>query len=97
MRLLLASILTGILLCAEARAQDVQPSPQPGAQQPQTDGTPPWWGLLTPAGVCAVIALLWKTSEAKNAKILEITERAVAAIQNNNSVLTELKNALNKD
>ena len=82
---MLRSILPLLVLAAEP-----VPKPQDTASVPWAS-YPPW------AMAVAAVTVLWRTSEAKNAKIIDLTERAVAALNNNTSALSELKDALNKD
>ena len=65
--------------------------------KPQDPPSVPWENYLPWSMAVAAVTILWRTSEAKNAKIIDLTERAVAALNNNTSALSELKDALNKD
>ncbi len=62
-----------------------------------TTGVP--WGVLSAAGgiVATAITILWRTSESRVNKLLDLQERSLTAIAANTAALEALRDALAKD
>ncbi len=62
-----------------------------------TTGIP--WGVLSAAGgvVATVVTILWRTSESRVAKLLDLQERSLVAIERNTAAMEALRDALAKD
>lgn len=57
----------------------------------------PWPIVATVAGVIVtVVTVLWKTSEARTQKLLDLQERTLLAIATNTAALESLRDALDK-
>lgn len=57
----------------------------------------PWQAVTAVATVVvAVVTILWRTSEARTAKLLDLQERTLTALANNSAALESLKDALEK-
>lgn len=74
---------TLLLLAAEAVTESVTGLP---------------WAVVAAVttAITTVIAVLWKTSESRTAKLLDLQERTLTALANNSAALESLRDALEK-